>query len=176
MPTSGVARRYARAVFEIAQEENNLDGWLRDLRTIRDVLLDPTLGAFLQNPSVPTEQKLRMVDNSVANLGTKQRNFVGLLIEKRRTSLIDEIVAAFEDQLDDIRGVVHARVTTAVQLTEEEASIVTRGLDAYTGRHVIVATTIDPAILGGFVARIGDRLIDASIVGRLNALRESLIA
>jgi F-type H+-transporting ATPase subunit delta len=99
-----------------------------------------------------------------------------LLIEKRRTGLIDDIVAAFEEQLDNVRGVVHARVTTAVQLNEEEASNVKRGLEAYTRRHVVVATTIDPAILGGFIARIGDQLIDASIVGRLNALRESLMA
>lgn len=176
MPTSGVARRYARAVFEIAQEEGNLDGWLRDLRTVRDVLLDPTLGAFLENPAVPTEQKLRMVDNSVANLGSKQRNFVSLLIEKRRTHLIGEITSAFEDQLDQLRGIVHARVTTAVHLSEDESVNVRKGLEALTGKHVVVTTAVDPAILGGFVARIGDQLVDASIVGRLNALRESLMA
>jgi F-type H+-transporting ATPase subunit delta len=176
MPTSGVARRYARAVFEIAREDNDLDRWLRDLRIIRDVLEEPTLHAFLENPGVPTEQKLRMVENSLAALGEKQRNFVYVLVENRRTNLVSDVVSAFEAEVDRQRGVVHASVTTAVPLTDAELSKVTERLAAVTGRRVIASTSVDPSIIGGFISRIGDQLIDASVVGRLNALRESLMA
>lgn len=177
MVTSGVARRYARAVFEIGRDDQDLDGWLRDLRVTRDVFEDPTLRAFLESPAVPTDQKLQMIDNSLGTLGAKARNFAFLLVQNRRTNLIGDIVAAYEDELDKLRGVVHARVTTAVPLNERAAADVRSRLVQLTGaRQVELTTTVDPTIIGGFVARIGDRLIDASVVGRLNALRDSLMA
>jgi F-type H+-transporting ATPase subunit delta len=176
MPTSGVARRYARAVFEIAQEDHDLDGWLRDLRTIRDVFRDPTLSAFLESPAVSTDQKLKLLESSTGTLGVKQRSFVALLIENRRAAIIESIVETYEGMLDEARGVVHARVTTAVPLNAEMTAAVAARLKGIVRRDVILATSVDPSIIGGFVARVGDQLIDASVVGRLNALRESLMA
>jgi len=176
MPTSGVARRYARAVFDIANEENDLDGWLRELHAIRDLLQDPTLASFLASPTVPAEAKMRMCDNAMAHIGEKQRNFVYVLIQNRRIGLIPDVVTAYEDFLNQQRGIVHARVTTAVPLNDREADIVSRRLDEVTGRKVVMSASVDPAIIGGFVARIGDQLIDASVVGRLQALRASLMA
>jgi F-type H+-transporting ATPase subunit delta len=176
MPTSGVARRYARAVFEIANEENDLDGWLRDLQAIRDLLQDPTLAAFLSSPAVPAEAKMRMCENAMAHIGEKQRNFVYVLIQNQRIGLIPGVVVAYEEELDRKRGIVHARVTTAIPLNDHETASVGRRLEDVTGRKVVMTTSVDPAIVGGFVARIGDQLIDASVVGRLQALRASLMA
>jgi F-type H+-transporting ATPase subunit delta len=176
MPTSGVARRYARAVFEIANEENDLDGWLRDLQAIRDLLQDPTLAAFLSSPAVPAEAKMRMCENAMAHIGEKQRNFVYVLIQNKRIGLVPDVVVAYEEELDRRRGIVHARVTTAIPLNDHETASVSRRLEDVTGRKVVMTTSVDPAIVGGFVARIGDQLIDASVVGRLQALRASLMA
>ncbi len=176
MATSGVARRYARALFEIAETDQDFDGWLRDLRSIQTVLEDPTVSAFLENPAIATEQKLRLIDHALGDIGTKPRNFVYVLVENGRTGLIGDVVAAFSELLDRRRGLVHARVTTAVHLNEEETDYLTRRLEELTGRRVVLSTSVDPSILGGFVARIGDQLIDASVRGRLNALRESLMA
>ena len=176
MPTSGVARRYARAVFEIASEENNLDGWLRDLRAIRNLLGEPTLAALLTSPAVPREAKLRRCEGLLQQFGEKQRNFVSVLIQNQRGGIIPSVVASFEEELDRSRGIVHAQVTTAIPFKDHELADICRRLEGVTGQEVVMSTSVDPTIVGGFVARIGDQLIDASVVGRLQALRASLMA
>lgn len=176
MATSGVARRYARAVFAIARDEHDLEGWHHDLRTIRDALHGPELSGLLDNPSVSFEEKRQILDGLLPpSLGPKRRNFVLLLVENGRTGLIDEIVRAYEAELNAARGIVTARVMTAVPLSAEETAAVARRLETIIGRKVEVTTSVDPSLIGGFVARIGDRLIDASVVGRLAALRSRLM-
>jgi len=177
MAASGVARRYARAVFDIARDERDFDGWLRDLRTIRDVLRGSNLSALLDNPGVSFEDKRQIIeDTSLGRLETTRRNFVLLLVENRRTALIDGIVSAYGAELNAARGIVIANVTTAVPLDAEETETVRRRLENITGQTVVATLTVDPTLIGGFVARIGDRLIDASVVGRLSALRANLMA
>jgi len=176
MPTSGAARRYARAVLDIAIEERDVDRWSSDLQIILGLLQDPTLQAFFASPAVPTDEKLRALESSLTNVQPKARNFVSVLSENRRVAAIGEIVDAFDAEVDRLRGIVHARVKTAVAMDDRETAEIVHGLERITGQRVIVATEVDPAILGGFVARIGDRLIDASVIGRLNALRNRLMA
>ena len=108
--------------------------------------------------------------------GEKQRNFVSVLIQNQRGGIIPDVVASYKEELDRSRGVVHAQVTTAIPLKDVEAADVRRRLEQVTRREVVMSTLVDPSIVGGFVARIGDQLIDASVVGRLQALRASLMA
>ena len=176
MPTSVVARRYARAVCAIASEQNNHDEWLRDLREIRDVLGDSSVASYLASPAVSEEAKMHACDDLMSKIGEKQRNLVNVLIQNRRIGLVSDVVTAFEEELDRSRGIVHAVVTTAIPLSDQEEANVSRRLEAITGRKVVMTSSVDPSILGGFVAHIGDQLIDASVVGRLQALRASLMA
>jgi F-type H+-transporting ATPase subunit delta len=173
---SGVARRYARAIFAIANDHNDHEEWLRDLSAVRDVLADPAVAAYLASPAVSEEAKMHAGDSLLTGLGKMQRNLVNVLIQNRRIGLVSDIVLSFEEELDRSRGIVHAVVTTAIQLNEPEEANVGRRLEAITGRKVVMTSSVDPSILGGFVARIGDQLIDASVVGRLQALRASLMA
>jgi F-type H+-transporting ATPase subunit delta len=175
MATSGVARRYARAVFEIARDDRDLDGWLRDLTAIRDILDVPEMSAFLDSPAVPTEEKLAVLQESLKGVPPKRQNFVYVLVENHRSRSIDDVLTAFQSLVNQERGIVNARVTTAVVLDDAERDSVVRHLGRLTGKQVNVTTDVDPALIGGFVARIGDELIDASVVGRLAALRERLL-
>ncbi|MBX6771552.1 MAG: F0F1 ATP synthase subunit delta [Chloroflexi bacterium] len=177
MATSGVARRYARAIFDLAREEGDLDGWLQALQGIRDILGSPEFRILLDNPGIAFTRKIEIVRESLPTyLSETQRNFVFVLIENRRTGLIDQILDAYQTLLNEARGIVPARVTTAVPLTPAETEQVKQRLERIVGRQVAMATEVDPSIIGGFVARIGDRLIDASVAGRLAALRASLLA
>src|SRR5579859_7955248 len=101
MATTGVARRYARAVFEIAQEENDLDGWERDLHLMADVAKDPTLSAYLDSPAVSGDEKLRLMDATLGSLIDKRRSFLSLLIENGRTSNLPQIVDAYDTFLNE---------------------------------------------------------------------------
>jgi F-type H+-transporting ATPase subunit delta len=176
MATSGVARRYAQAIYDIAREEHDLDGWQHDLHVIATVLQEPTLKALLDNPSVSFEQKSQVIEDSFSALGPKRRSLVQLLVENGRVSLIDDILSAYEAMVNRARGVVTARVSTAVPLTPSEIEAIARRLQAMTGQKVVVTPDVDPSLIGGFVARIGDRLIDGSVVGRLAALRARVMA
>lgn len=176
MATSGVARRYARAALDLARAENDEDGWARDLRLVRDVLQDPRLQAYLDNPSVSVGEKIQTITASLNHLDPLRRNFVYVLIENGRANQIANIVSAFDLELNRARGIVNAVVTTAVPLDERERAFLTDRVEAITSRRVVLDTRVDPALIGGFVARVGDQLIDASVVGRLTALRARLIA
>lgn len=176
MATSGVARRYARALFELAHEDHDVDGWLRDLRVIREVLQDPELEAYLDNPSISTDEKVSTISNSLKGLPPKRRNFVFVLVENHRTDQIGNVFSAFESQVNRARGIVAAQVTTAVPVDERERTLLDQRLREITSRQVVMTLSVDPTLIGGFVARVGDQLIDASVVGRLAALRERLLS
>ncbi|HVB96475.1 MAG TPA: ATP synthase F1 subunit delta [Chloroflexota bacterium] len=176
MATSGVARRYAQAVYDIAREEQDIDGWLHDLHVIATVLREPTLKALLDNPGVSFEQKSQVIEDSFSALGPKRRNLVQLLVENGRVNLIDQILTAYGAEVNRARGIVTARVSTAVPMSPSEIEAIANHLASMTGLKVVVTPDVDPSLIGGFVARIGDRLIDGSVVGRLAALRARVMA
>lgn len=175
MLKGAVARRYARAIFDIAVERGDLDPWREDLRLMRDVLTQPRMTLFLQHPKITFETKKGIVDRSVPDLEPLRRNLLYLLISKRRTEIVGHICAVFEELLDEYRGIAHAAVTTAVPLNEAEAAAVAEKLSRLTGKQVLLHLSVDPSIIGGVIARIGDRLLDGSVKGRLVALRQRLV-
>ncbi len=175
MLKGAVARRYARAIFDIALEKGDLDKWLEDLRLMRDVLADPRMALFMENPKIPFETKKGVIDRSMPGLDVLRRNLLYLLISKRRTEIMGKVCAEFEDLLNQYRGIAFADVTTAVPLAPAEAEAVAKELSRVTGKQVQLRTSVDPSIIGGLVARIGDQLLDGSVKGRLIALRQRLV-
>lgn len=169
-----IARRYARAAFDIAVSSGQEDTWLRDLGVVESVLTRPDVVAFLDNPAVPFDEKRLVIERTLATLDPLRRNFVYVLVEHRRTALISEIVVEYQKALYDHQGIAIAEVTTAIPLDEAESAAVTRRLEQLVGKRIILEKRVDPDILGGIVARIGDRLVDGSIAGQLRSLRREL--
>jgi len=169
-----VARRYARAVFDLAVSTRQEEEWLRDLRVVESILTQPELAALLDNPAVPFGEKRAVVEGTMAGLDQTRRSFVFVLVEHGRTSVISEIVAEYQRELNEHQGVAVAEVTTAVPLDDAESVAVTRRLEQIVGKRIILEKRVDPSILGGVIARIGDRLVDGSIAGQLESLRREL--
>lgn len=174
MSVGRVARRYARAAFDIAVERGELDGWLADLRKLQSIFENPELARLLESPDLQFSQKEAIVSDATMRIDPLRRNLALLLVQNSRGSLIGEIVEEFVRLSNEFRGLVVAEITTAVPLDDAETRVITRQLETLTGRQIILHKQVDPSIIGGVVARIGDRLIDGSVVGRLAALRESL--
>ena len=173
---AGSASRYARAVFELASEESSIDEWSRELALIRVVLADPTVRAILANPSVSLESRLKAVDGlDLPGIGAQGLNLMRLLAARRRVEQMDEIVEHFEVLADDAAGRVRASVTTAIPLSEEERKKLAGDLSAQLGKDVRLVAEVDPAILGGLLLQVGDRLTDASVAGRLDQLRRRVL-
>ncbi len=177
MLKGATARRYAQAVFELAVEQQTLAPWLADLRTLEDYFGNRQLDFILSEPNVQFARKEQVVRDL---LGAKvQRDALGLallLVERGFVSLAPRIRFEFEQMYDDYLGQAHAQVTTAAPLDEETRDRLKRDLADITGKRILLHETVDPGILGGAVARVGDTLIDGSVRRRLALLRQRIIS
>jgi F-type H+-transporting ATPase subunit delta len=173
---SGAARRYVQAIVELAREQGTLDTWERDLGVIAQLGNDPTILAFLENPSIRDEDKRRLVDSAITGVSAQAQNLVHMLIDGHRTRLIPDIGELFEEAARLERGVVLADVTTAEPLDGVAQEIVRRQLKQFAGRDVELRLHTDASIIGGVVAKMGDQVIDGSVSNQLRRLRARLSA
>jgi F-type H+-transporting ATPase subunit delta len=175
---SGVAKRYAQAVFSLAKEQGTLGQWATDLALLNDVASDAEAGAFLNNPIVDAKAKIALLDSFFEQRGeqSQARNLVKLLVEKQRLDIIPELYQLFEESMLAEQGIVYADVTTAEPLSEAGQTIVQEKLSELIGKQVRLRTKVDPSIIGGIIALIGDQLIDGSVTNQLRQLRERLSA
>jgi F-type H+-transporting ATPase subunit delta len=170
---TAAARRYAKAVFELAQQEGQVEGWARRLSKVRDVLSDPDVAAVLANPTVATEQRMAFVSDLFDKEAT---NLAKLLIESDRVRDVEDIVKEFERLADEASGRLRATVTTAVELAPKDRDRVADELSKRLGKEISLDVVVDPRILGGMKLQYGDRLVDASVATKLQQLRRRLTA
>ena len=176
MAGEAVARRYARAIFELAVEHGqSIDDWLADLQVIASVLGDASIRAALTEPGTSFDAKRSMIDSAMSQFEPLRRNLVYTLVSRGRTSLIDAIVREFQTLVHEHHGIVEATVTTAVPVSDEEAAHIADRLGKIVGKRIILDRVVDPSIIGGIVARVGDRLINGSIAGQLAVLKQQLV-
>jgi F-type H+-transporting ATPase subunit delta len=175
MASVAAAKRYAQAAFGLALDRGALDRWLADLTAAERGLGAPQVMAYLMNPKVTRANKRRALEGALRDvLDPLVLNFIFLLIERDRVAALPAIREQFEQLVLEHRGVVRARVVTAVPLEEADRRRITSRLEAMTGKQVELETAVDPEIMGGLVARIGDKVIDGSTRTRLLALKASL--
>jgi F-type H+-transporting ATPase subunit delta len=173
--TVASARRYAEAVFALAEESNTIDQWSGDLLTIANFADEPEVAGIINSNKVPRDQKMRLLDAGLkAYVNPLAMNLVGLLAQRGKVAIARQIQIAFQEMVDAKRGIAHAVVTTAVALADNERAEIATKLSTLTGKNVDVTTVVDPSIIGGIIARIGDKLVDASTRSRLQALKRSL--
>ena len=169
-------RRYAEAAFEIATRDDSIETWRRDLDAAASTLDEGGLMDVLANPALPLDQRQHVVDRVFDGLSQPARNLVALLVKRRRIEQLPRVAAEF-GRLDDQRqGIVHASATSALPLTDTEIRALTARLEQMTGGTVALRTEVDESLLGGLIVQVGSRLIDASVRGRLERLRNQLAA
>lgn len=170
--TSG--KRHAQAVFQIALETGRLDEWQADLDKIATFLGDEEIANFLRNPKVSMEAKRSVLDHGLAGISPLAMNLVRLLVAKNRLRIVQDVASEYRRLLNAHRGIEVAKVTTAVSIDDHEAEKLSKGLASMVGKRILPDLRVDPDILGGFVARIGDKLIDGSVRTRLRELKRSI--
>ncbi|MDQ6878579.1 MAG: F0F1 ATP synthase subunit delta [Candidatus Dormibacteraeota bacterium] len=175
--TSRSARRYARAVFELATEEGQVEEWGHRLATVRDLLSDRTVVAVLTNPTIPLSRRMELISGGSdgdTGLDPEATNLARLLIESNRVEEVGGVVEEFETLADAAAGRVRATVTTAVELDDAERDRVADQLSERLGKEVRMTVVVDQRILGGLKLQYGDHLIDASVATKLQQLRRRL--
>ena len=167
-------RRHAQAVFQIALEEKQLDRWLADVERIAAVLGDAEIAAVLSNPKVSPEKKKDLLERGLKGVSPTAMNLAQLLVARNRLHLVESLAVEYKRLMNAYGGMELAEVTTAIPISDQEGERVGKGLAALSGKKVTLELGVDPEILGGFVARLGDKLIDASARTRLQELRKSI--
>jgi F-type H+-transporting ATPase subunit delta len=181
-PTTA-ARRYAEAAFEVALRDGTVAAWRRDLALAANGLADERVMRVLTNPAIPLASRAEVLDEALAGaargvaapaVSQPVRNLVLLLLHRGRIDLLQRVAAEFK-RLDDRRlGITPATATSAAPLEPTEVRGLTVRLEQLTGGSVELDLQVDPGILGGLIVRVGDRLIDGSVRGRLERLRNRL--
>ena len=171
-----LASKYATAIFEIAKDEKNLDGYDKDLGRVRaDVFALPEAVKFFQNPLVPQQAKKDLLKRAFdKEISETVMNFLMLLVDKKRIGVFNEIYDIFTSLKNKEQGILIADVTTAFPLTKKQQDALIKKLTTLTGRKIKVRPHKDESILGGLVLKIGDKLIDGSAAGRLRALQTAM--
>lgn len=173
---SSAAKRYTQALAELASEGNTFDVWQRDLDMLEALVSDPEVVAYLENPAVQDAQKISAVDNVLTDVQPEARNLLHMLIERRRLKMVPEIAQLFREAAMANRGVVLVDVTTADALDDAGKDLVRERLKSIVGQDVELRLHEDASIIGGIVARIGDQVIDGSVVNQLRRLRVQMSA
>jgi F-type H+-transporting ATPase subunit delta len=174
---SGLAGRYASALFDLAAERGALDKVESDLDALQEaVAASPELQRMLKSPVVSREEHERTMASLGDRLGLGEvtRNFLGLLAQKRRLGALPGIVSQLKAMLAARRGEETAEVVSAVPLGQAEIDRLKESVGRYAGRAVNLTTRVDPGLLGGLVVRVGSRMVDASLKTKLQQLELSM--
>ncbi len=173
---SGAGKRYAQAVFGLARESGRFDQWQDELARLNELVTDPQASVFLASPNIAESKKTELLDAVLANSQPEARNLAHLLLQRDRLGIVPDIYQIFQDEVLAERGIAVAEVTTAEPLDEQDQQVVKDRLKKLIGKDIELKMNTDPAMIGGIVARVGDQLIDGSVVSQLRRLRNRLAA
>jgi F-type H+-transporting ATPase subunit delta len=177
MNTRTSAARYARALLDVVIQEANPEQVEQQLVAFHDLLKQhPDLQKALTNPAIPAASKRGIVTDLAQRLqmAPQATKLLGVIADREDLGLVPDVVATYRERLLEHRQVVRAEVTTAEALTPEKSAQLQEQLAAITGRQVTMTTKVDPALIGGAVARVGSTVYDGSIATQLERIRERL--
>ena len=176
MLKGAIARRYAGAIFDIGMKQNTLDRTLEDVQEIAKLFSIRKLAYLLREPNIPAERKETAIRQELASkVLPTSLNLALLVVQRELVDLMPNIARELNQLVLDHKNEAKAEVTTATQLDETTQSQVQRALERMTGKKIMLETRVQPNILGGVVARVGDQLIDGSVERRLKLLQQQLL-
>jgi F-type H+-transporting ATPase subunit delta len=173
-----VARRYAKALFELGVQRGNFEALGQELETVSGVYTESReLRQTLENPVFKQSQKRKIIEALLPQLAPSQvvRNFVLLLVERNRINVLPLIARAYEELTDRQLGRVRAVVTSAKPLDLVTEGEIQRALEKRTGKKVLMKSEVDPTLIGGVVARVGDLVLDGSLRTRLASVGNRIL-
>jgi F-type H+-transporting ATPase subunit delta len=171
------ASTYAEALFGAARERDELEAVMEDMNEFSSALYgSEELRLFFFGGQVPEREKRRAIDALTEGMKLSTRNFLKVLVDNGREHIFDDVARRYEDLVKEHMGRVEVEVTTAVELSEEATNRLKDRLSkVLEGQEVILETRVDPHLLGGAVFRFGGQMMDGSIRGRLESLREGML-
>ncbi|HEY3804222.1 MAG TPA: ATP synthase F1 subunit delta [Kofleriaceae bacterium] len=177
MITGSLARRYAKALFEIGSANRNLDKIGADVKSIAEAMkVSKELTSVLSSPAIRRSERRKVIDTLIQWIGVQPmtKNFVDLLLDHERFAALPQIARELHAMIEAKAGRVQAEVTSAKPLDPGQLTQITAALEKISGKKVTIVGREDPALLGGVVAKVGDVVYDYSLRNQLAALRDQL--
>jgi len=175
MPQVSSGKRYAQAVFELALEKGEPESWQVGLSKVTGIVTDIKIMDLLENPKLPFDTKKSLLKERLGKGDPLALNLACLLMSRGKLKIIGDISQHYGRLLDAHYGIEHAELITAVSLDDEVKKHLSTRFAEIVGHKVVIDARVDPSIVGGFRARIGDTLIDGSIHNMLESLKKSLV-
>jgi F-type H+-transporting ATPase subunit delta len=176
MNTRASADRYARALLEVVAREGNPEQVQRELAAFAGLFAGAELNKVLRSPAVPATSKRGIVQALIdrTNPSAPLARLLLMLADRNRLTLVPQLAQVYDERLMELRQVVQVEVTTAMPMSSSHAAEFEQRLSKATGRQVRMTTAVDPALIGGAVARIGTLVYDGSVANQLARMRERL--
>lgn len=169
------ARRHAQAVFQIALEKKALERWKSDLKILAQVMLEPGFYALMENPALHFSEKAKILKQKLADVSPEALNLAFLLVDKGRLRMLPEILKEFDRMIDVHYSIEKVEVVTALPLTDAEKESIRTGMETLLNKKVVLNSNVQADIVGGLIIRIGDSIIDGSVITKLKTLRKELV-
>ena len=172
-----LARRYAKALFSLGKEKNKLESYNEALSAIADLYEEaPEVGDSLTNPLYPLEARQKVMEKIAKSVkaDTILTTFLNLLLEKQRADALPDIAREIQIMVDKDQNISHGFVISAIDLDSDLQEKIQATLEKITGDKVILETKVDPSVIGGIIAKVGDLVFDGSIKTQLTGLKESI--
>ena len=177
MKNTVLAKRYAKALFAVGKEENAFDKYNKSLKEMADLFTSmPEVRDALSNPMYPLEARAKVMEHIIKKMkaSSVMANFFNLLAQKKRADILPDIADQFQVLVDADNNVSRGTVISASKLSSGLSKKVQATLEKITGKQVLLTTEVDPSIIGGIVAKVGDLVLDGSIKSQLTGLKESI--
>jgi F-type H+-transporting ATPase subunit delta len=172
-----LAKRYAKAIFTVGQEQKKYEKYNDVLQGLAGLYeTHPEVIDALTNPLYPMDVKEKVMQGIVASMKVDKimGNFLNLLVQKKRAQILPEIAVAYQTMVDEAKNISHGNVISAIELSDQLKANVQKILEKLTGKKVELTTSVDPSIIGGIIAQVGDLVLDGSIKTQLAGLKDSI--
>ena len=177
MKNTVIAKRYAKALFAVGKEGNAFADFTKTLNAMAELFVGmPEVADALTNPLYPVEAREKVMEHLLLSMQVSQvlGNFFKLLVQKKRANILPDIAMVFQAMVDADNNMCQGTVVSAMELTPELSAKVKATLEKITGKQVVLTAQVDPSIIGGIVAKVGDLVLDGSIRSQLAGLKESI--
>ncbi|WP_457577404.1 F0F1 ATP synthase subunit delta [Desulfomarina sp.] len=172
-----LARRYAKAIFTVGQEQGKYEEYNEVLNGLAGLFItNPEVVDALTNPLYPLDVREKVMTGMIGSMevDSVMGNFLSLLVQKKRAGILPEIAEEYSTMVDEEKNISHGSVISAVELSDELRESVQATLEKLTGKKVELSVTVDPSIIGGIIAKVGDLVLDGSIKTQLAGLKDSI--
>jgi F-type H+-transporting ATPase subunit delta len=177
LSANAIARRYAKALVQLAAEEGAVEKFNGELARVAGLFsANPELGSLLSNPAYGIDAKLETLKDVAEKLALSVtvRNFLLLLQERNRMSCLPAILSCYDVLADELSGVVRPVITSALPLGDAQVAEIKAALEKSTGKKITMTVEIDPELIGGIVTKIGDKVLDGSVKTQLTRIEDIL--